>query len=123
MRIRELLEGKVFNDLDFVKQSGDKRELDYDLVEDLVYFMNHDDEVYRRHLFPAIAQCIDGHKAKSKLTPSIFKPVVEKSYKLYVDKFPIRELPEELEGKMCEEVCNKMHEEVLQDISDGKYKD
>ena len=32
MRIRELLEGKQFNDLDFVKQTNDKREIDYDLV-------------------------------------------------------------------------------------------
>jgi hypothetical protein len=123
MRIRELLEGKVFKDLDFVKQAGDKRELDYDLVEDLVYFMNHDDDVYRRHFFPTIAKCIDGEKAKRETKPNIFKPVVEKSYKLYVQKFPIRELPEDIEGKVCEEVCSKIHEEILQHITDGKYKD
>ena len=123
MRITELLEGKIFKDLDFVKQSGDKRELDYDLVEDLAYFMNHDDDVYRRHVFPVVAKLIDGHSSKTKFTPDIFKPVVEKSYKLYVSKFPIRELPENIEDKVCKEVCSKLHEEITQHISDGKYKD
>lgn len=123
MRIRELLESKVFKDSDFVKHSGDKRELDYDLVEDLMYFMNHDDDVYRRHLFPAISKLIDAADSKRKLNANIFKPAVESSYKIYINKFPIRELPDSIEDKICEELCSKMHEEVSQHISDGKYKD
>jgi hypothetical protein len=123
MRIRELLEGKQFNDLDFVKQTNDKREIDYDLVEDLMHFMNHDDEVYRRHVFPTIANCIDKVSAKSPTKSGMFKPVVEKSYKLYIDKFPIRELPDKIDSGICEQVCDKMHEEVVKHVTDGKYKD
>lgn len=122
MRIRELLEGKQFNDLDFVKQTNDKREIDYDLVEDLMHFMNHDDDVYRRHVFPTIANCIDKVSAKRPTKMGMFKPVVEKSYKLYIDKFPIRELPEDLDSKVCEQVCSKMHEEIVKHVTDGKYK-
>ena len=123
MRIRELLENKLFKDADYVKHTGEKREIDFDLCEDLTYFMNHDDDVYRRHLFPAVARLIDAHKAKKELSPSIFKPAVQKSYKIYISKFPIRELPDEIEDAVCEEVCSKMHEDISQHISDGKYKD
>jgi len=123
MRIRELLEGKIFNDLDFVKQTGDKRELDYDLIEDLVYFMNNDDELYRREVYPAIVKCLVGSKTKKIPEASIFRPAVEKSYKIYLQKFPIRELPENLDNELLSKVCKKMHEEVKQHISDGKYKD
>lgn len=123
MRITELLEGKKFNDLDFVKVSGDKRELDFDLVEDLIHFMNEDDDVYRRHLYPVIADCINKVSAKRTPSSSIFKPVVEKTYEIYSKKFPIRELPNQLDTKMCEEVCDKLREEIIQHISDGKYKD
>lgn len=123
MRIIELLEGKNFNDLDFVKQDTDKREIDYDLAEDLVFFMNNNDDVYRRHVYPSIAKCIESYKGKKKTTPSLFKSAVINSYESYLKEFPIRELPEKLDSGMCEEICSKMHEEVCQYIQDGKYKD
>jgi hypothetical protein len=49
MRITELLEGKVFDDMNFVKQSGDKKEINFDLIEDLIHFMHNDDKLYRRN--------------------------------------------------------------------------
>lgn len=123
MRITELLEGKHFNDLDFVRDSEDGREIDFDLPEDLIHFMNSDDHVYRRHLHHPVLQCIHQSKKKVKTKPSLFKPAVENSYKLYAKKFPIRELPNELDEKMCNEICEKLHEQVCKDISEGKYKD
>jgi hypothetical protein len=123
MRIQELLEGKKFNDLDFVKHTSEGREIDFDLAEDLIHFMNHDDDVYRRHTYPAIAKCLDRISGKKSTKTSIFKDAVEESYKIYAKRFPIRELPDNLDGKMCEEVCDKIHEELLKHIEDGKYKD
>ena len=124
MRIRELLEAKKFDETDFVFQSGNnKRELNFDLIEDLIHFMNEDDDIYRRHTYPAIAKCIDKVSAKTKPSISIFEPAVKECYKLYSKKFPIRELPEELDDNMCKEVCSKLHETVVQHITDGKYKD
>jgi hypothetical protein len=123
MRINDLLEGKDFNDLKFVKANGDKREIDYDLAEDLFHFMNQDDDVYRRHLHPAIMKCQDRMDMKLPVKPEIFKPAITSSYELYTKKFPIRELPISLDEKMCAEMCSKMHEEVCQHIKDGKYKE
>jgi hypothetical protein len=123
MRIQELLEGKKFDDLDFVTKENGKRSINFDLVEDLIHFMNQDDDVYRRHTYPAIANCLDKMSGKSKPNTKVFEPAVKESYKLYTRKYPIRELPDEIDSKMCEQVCSKIHEEVLKHISDGKYKE
>ena len=121
MRITELLEGKNIDDFsEFVEQDKDKGGINYDLAEDLVHFMNEDDDVYRRHVYPIIAKCL---KTKASVDPSVFAPAVKESYKAYIQKFPIRELPDELDAKGIKETCNKMHEEFAKHVSDGKYKD
>jgi hypothetical protein len=122
MRINELLEGKHFKDDDFVSKTETGREINYDLAEDLVYFMNHDDSIYRRHLYPNIAKCISITERKKKPASKIFKSAVEDSYKRYMKEFPIRELPEDIEEKVCEQVCEKLRDSICKDIADGKYK-
>ena len=124
MRITDLLEGKDFKDLEkFVKVNGDKRELDFDLTEDLFHFMNHDDDVYRRHFYPAIMKCKDRLDLKLPVNAELFKLAIVDSYNLYAKKFPIRELPVSLDEKTCTEMCTKIKEEICKDIKDGKYKD
>lgn len=123
MRIIELLEGKNFNDLQFVKITDDEgnKELDFDLTDDLIFFMNNNDEAYRRHLHPIVAKCMNRLKSKKSVKPSIFEPAIIECYKMYKEEFPIRELPQSLDEKLCNEVCDKIHEEVCQHIKDGKY--
>lgn len=123
MRIRELLENKAFKDSDFVTPIEGGRELNYDLAEDLVHFMNNDDQVYRRIVYPKVAICLDSVERKKKVKPSVFRSAVEESYREYVKKFPIRELPDFIDEDVCEQVCDKMYEELRQHIKDGKYKD
>jgi len=123
MRISELLENKHFKHDDFVQSTTNGREINYDLVEDLMHFMHNDDHVYRRHTYPAIARCIDSIENKRKTRPDIFKPAVENSYTLYTSKFPIRELPETMEQKLFDNICEKLHDETLDHINHGKYEE
>lgn len=123
MRIRELLEGKSFKDLEFVRKDGDETVLDYDLVEDLAFFLNNDDDIYRRFVYPAVHKCVESHGKKLKTSPEVFKQAAVEGYKEYIKKFPIRELPDSLEDDLCNEVCGKMHEDVYKDIGEGLYKD
>lgn len=123
MRIRELLEGKKFNDLDFVKQDEEGTGINYDLIEDLAFYMHNDDDIYRRHTFPSVMRCIEGLKAKKQLNPTVFKSAVEESYKNYIKKFPIRHLPDSLDEEQCLEVCKKLHDDFRKDYDEGKYKD
>lgn len=123
MRIRELLEGKNFNDLEFVRKEGDDTVLDFDLVEDLTFFLNNDDNIYRQFVYPAVHKCIESHSKKLKTTPTVFKHAALEGYKEYIKKFPIRQLPADLDEELCNEICSKMHEDVYKDISEGLYKD
>jgi len=124
MRIRDLFENKdIDKDLQFIKTDGDKREIDYDLVEDLTFFMNHDDDTYRRHVYPAISDCLAGIKNNKKVSSSIFANAVKESYKNYIVKYPLRELPDELEEELYMQACKKMREDVYSNHQEGKYKD
>ena len=123
MRINELLEGSNFKDDEFLKIDGDKREIDFDLPEDLLYFMNNDDDVYRRHLFPLVSKCLHSISVKKPVNPLMFKPAVHQGYKVYIKKYPIRELPDELDDKVCNEVSKKMHEVIVKHVKEGKHKD
>jgi hypothetical protein len=122
MRIRELLEGKRFNDLDFVNQGEDGTGINYDLIEDLTFFMQNDDDVYRRYLYPKVADCVENLKAKHAIKPAMFKTAVESSYKQYIKNYPIRHLPDSLEEEICTEICKKLHDDLCKDYNDGKYK-
>lgn len=123
MRIKELLEGKSLNDLDFVTRIGDKRGIDYDIADDLSFFMHNDDDTYRRHLYPTIHRCLEMSKQKLDTKPSLFGSAVRESYKNYLKKFPIRELPDSLDDKLAEEICEKLHDDFCRHYEEGKYKD
>lgn len=119
MRIKDLFENTEFKFKDFVENN----EINYDLAEDLVFFMNHNDDTYRRHTYPAITKCLEGIKKKKKTSPGVFKDAALESYKSYCEEFPIRELPSSLDDKVLTEVCKLIHDEVCQHASEGKYKD
>lgn len=123
MRILELLEGKKFNDLDFVDRGEGKNTINYDLAEDLSFFMQNDDDTYRRHMYPTISRCLEMLKNKKKIGPSLFANAVRESYKNYIKQYPIRELPESLDDKACREICEKIHEDFSKDYEEGMYKD
>jgi hypothetical protein len=124
MRIRELLEGKKFNDLNFITKTEDGRtDIAYDLVEDLVFYLNNNDDLYRRHLYPVISNCVESMNSNKEPSPNVFKKVVEQAYKNYIKEFPIRQLPHTIEEQTCNEVCQKMHEEFCKNFQEGKYKD
>ena len=74
MRITELLEGKRLLDFeDFITKTDNNEEtLDYDLTKDLIYFMNHDDQVYRNFVYPSVSSAVDKIKQGVKLNPLIF---------------------------------------------------
>ena len=124
MRIKELLEGHhKFNDNNFVKIINDsgEREIDFDLPDDLIYFMHNNDDVYRRHLYPRIAKCISIIKANKTPKRSILAPAIHAGYELYLKEYPIRELPDTLDDGLTKEICEKLHDQICEHISDGKY--
>ncbi len=119
MRIKDLFETTQMQLKDFVEND----EIKYDLAEDLVFFMNHDDDTYRYHTYPAIVKCLNSMRKNKNSNYSLFKEAALESYKNYCKQFPSRELPNSLDDKILEEVCKLIHEEVCTHESEGKYKD
>ncbi len=126
MRIRELFENvnSAFDENKFIsKNQKGTYEPNFDLVEDLVYYMNEDDEMYRRHLYPVLAKAVHGLSKKKDINCSIFEQAVEECYKSYTRKFPIRYIPDELDQGLREQACSKLFDNLKKDFEEGKYKD
>ncbi len=123
MRIRELLENTEHMDSNFGQKEKANNEPDFDVLEDLIFFMHNDDDTYRRHLYPVILKCVQAVKQKKKLNSSIFADSVRNSYKNYLANYSIQELPDDLDEKQVKEACKKLSDDVYTHIADGKYKD
>lgn len=121
MRIIELFEDASFDETEYLNK--EKGEIDYDLAEDLTFFMNNDDDVYRRSVFPAVTKCAEAFEQKKSCKPSVFRNAALESYRAYAAKFPIRSLPEELDEELCNEVCEKMYNEVQKALSEKENKE
>ena len=123
MRVIELLEGTNFDDLKFVEQQGDKKKINYDLEDDLIYYMNNNDTIYRRHLYPVIIKCVNNIKSNKPVTADIFIDAVNAGYDSYIEEYPIRELPKKLDHKTSKRICNTILKTVKDDVRDKKYDD
>ena len=121
MRITDLLENAHFKSEEFVKQTDDGNEIDYDLVDDLVFYLNNDDDAYRRILLPAVHKFIDRQKADEDLKYTIFKTAVSNGYKEYIKQYPIRELPDTIDAKSWRATCKKLFDDISKDMEDGHY--
>ena len=96
----------------------DPDKLPFDLADDLLFFMRNDDNFYRRNYYPHVTKCVAHIKKGNDVSPKVFEPMVRHAYEAYTKKFPIRQLPEDLEQKVCEEVCKKIREEENKDKKD-----
>lgn len=121
MRITDLLENAHFKSEEFVKQTDDGNEIDFDLTDDLVFFLNNDDDAYRRHLLPAVHKFIDTQHAGKEPKYTIFKTAVADGYKRYTKEYPMRELPDEIDTKVWKSSCKKIFDDVSKDMEDGTY--
>ena len=121
MRITELFEDNNFDETEFI--NAKEGSIDYDLAEDLTFFMNNDDDVYRRTVYPAVVKCAEAFEQKKPCKPSVFRNAALESYRAYAEKFPIRALPENLDEALCNEVCEKMYKEVQQALSEKNSKE
>jgi hypothetical protein len=95
--------------------------LPFDLADDLMFFMRNDDDFYRRHYYPHVVKCKSHIKQGNDLSPKVFAPMVQHAYECYSKKFPMRELPESLDGEMLSEICGKLRTEERTHIKKDIY--
>jgi hypothetical protein len=95
---------------------------EFDLAEDLVFFMHNNDDFYRRHFFPILKTCKAQYESGNELSHRVFKKVIEKAYDEYKKEFPVKELDDNLEEDFKEQVAHHIYETEIQNIKDGFYK-
>lgn len=121
MKITELLEGSTFNDLDFLENTPSGRKINYDLVNDLVYFMYENDDIYRRYTYPAILKYAKLRKQHTNAA-SMFKTAVIAAYFEYIKEFPIKELPDQIDRSIAEQACRAMAQVVDRHVRSGSLR-
>jgi hypothetical protein len=121
MRIKELCESFEFNLDKTEKDPNDPHGLGYDLLDDFLFFMHHDDHAYRRHTFPAIMACKDQMDAGKDPDVALFDKAVRECYNQYVDKFDIKQLPADPDKELLDEVSKHLLDDEVQKIKDGHY--
>lgn len=99
-----------------------KPEVDFDLHDDLMFFMNNDPEFYRQDYFPFLDKFTHHCNAGRVVSPKAFSPMVIKAYKLYKNKFPIKELEEDLSDADVKDICEKLQSQQLQHYHNEKEK-
>jgi hypothetical protein len=107
MRINELLEH-----IQDKNHNGIDDQLEFDLSDDLLFFMHHDDDVYRRHVYPAILKYKQRTKNGLKVHQNLFSDAVNSSYTEYCKKYPLRKLPEDLPKDVHNKLCTTMCDDI-----------
>jgi hypothetical protein len=97
---------------------GHTDKLDFDLVDDVVYFINNDEEFYRKYAFPVVDKFV--HLCKKGKTPSVgyFKVLANNGYKEYQVKFPHSNIPEKLPSPDLRDMCHKLFKQEFDRFHD-----
>lgn len=110
--------------LDEIGIFPDKKELDFDLVEDALVFMRNDPMFYRKDYFPTISKMADKQRAGSSYDPdSILEPMVTRGINSYCKKYKLANMPDDIfRQDHRQRLLNKIREEEIKQIEKGDYK-
>lgn len=89
--------------------NDDKKELDFDLIDDLIFFIQNDHNFYRTDYYPFISKFHKYLKSGAETSPSLFKNIVLRAYNVYRSKFNVDGLDDKLTIEQIKEVCNKLY--------------
>lgn len=109
MRIDELVNVEKFN--------ADE----YDIKDDLIFFMNNDSDFYRRHYYPCIIKMKLHHDRGQEIDSEKLRPVIKHAYSVYKEKFPVKNLDKDLEKPDIDDMCAKILETELENFSQHQY--
>lgn len=108
----------------FGTPSSDKKDQDFDLADDLVFYMNNDPDFYRKRYFPVMLKYSKYCSTGRRVSPRGFEPLVVDAYESYRARFQTEELklPSKLEKEVCEKICSYIHEQETKNCNNGIYK-
>jgi hypothetical protein len=112
MLLRELLEGFTFKPSEFIEKTGKTEDINFDLAEDIAFFMMNDDSSFRQHIAPVFI-----NKPNSN-DYGIFANNIDAGYTMYRKKYPIRKLPTELPNDTKRMVCKLIYDRMFNSDSE-----
>ena len=97
----------------------------YDLLDDIAFFIDNDDELHKEFFLPAVRELkrkkIIDRNSIEEIAPA-FEMLVKKGCEKYNEKYKPQGKTEEIfTQKLCASVCNKLAEKHLSYIKDGAY--
>jgi hypothetical protein len=116
MRINELVENI---DLDLHFNNRKQEDAGFDIAEDLLFYMQNNDNVYRRHVYPQVLKHKSAMKS-GKANHSLFSNATLEAYKAYTEEFPIKQLPASLPKDVQEKVCLELYKKCTEEFSTDK---
>lgn len=104
------------------KKKNSKKPLGYDLMDDLMFFMNNEPEFYRKRYFPTMLKFDKFCKKGRSISPRGFEPLVKEAYEIYRNKFSqVEGLENKLSEEICEKLCLHIHEQETKNCEEGMY--
>lgn len=106
-----------------ILDNKNKKELGYDLMDDLAFFMNNDPLFYRKRYYPTMLKFNNYCKKGKQVSPRGFEKLVKEAYEIYRNKFQVEGLEKELDKEICEKICQHIHEQESKNCKEGLYND
>jgi hypothetical protein len=92
-------------------ESNPEKELEFDLTDDLIFYMNNEPSFYRKEYFPAMLKFKKYCEEGKQIHPRAFKKLVSKAFEQYQNKFQVEGL----------EVCAAIHKLESTNVKEGHY--
>jgi hypothetical protein len=106
---------------DLFNANTHKKELGYDLKDDLICFMQNDPDFYRKQYFPVMHRFKEYVESGKLVKSRAFESLVKNAYEQYNNKFKVEGLEPDLEKDMCAEICADLHRIESDNIDNGHY--
>lgn len=87
---------------------------EFDLIDDVVFFINNDPEFYRTIYFPLVSKFTDALKKGRTPSANAFKTIAEKAYDQYKEKFDVENLSPNLSPEELKDICVKLHNQQVE---------
>lgn len=95
---------------------------DFDLSDDLIFFMRNDPQFYRKDYHPFLQKFNRHCDAGRSVSPKAFIPIVKHAFECYKNSFPVEGMEEQLSNNDLREVCEKLQGEEQNFYHEGKKK-
>jgi hypothetical protein len=110
---------KIF---ELFNQSKEESGLDFDLQDDLIFFMNNDPDFYRKEFHPFLTKYNRHCDAGRQVSPKAFFPIVKKAYEEYQSKFQVEKLDADLSEDTLTGICEVLNGQCMQNYQEEKKK-